>query len=268
MNKFTERDTENFYDHEDSIYQSFWDKDGSLHWGFFDQNNQSFLKASKNLTNIMIEKSKIDKDSKVLDLGCGNGEVAIYIANKTGCQITGVDLSGVRIENAKKKLENNDRVDFLKATATDLPFEDNSFTHIWSQAVIYHIHDKEKALREIYRVLKKDGIFIFDDLLKLKENISEDSKKYVYDRLLFDTPFSFQGYQNKLKELGFNILKAIDLSDHLKKNYQELIKILENKLEENTEYIEEYKKLIFAYQKMVEAVDNDELGWGLFLCGK
>ena len=272
MPKYTEKDTEKYYDSEDSIYQSFWDKEGSCHWGLFKNKENNYLKASEYLTDLMIEKSGINSRSKVLDLGCGNGEVTIQVAKKTGSYIFGVDLSGVRIKNAEDKLKQNALafVSFKKASATNLPFKDGEFTHVWSQATIYHVHDKDKALSEVYRVLKKDGIFIFDDLTKPKKIISKESRKYVYDRLLFDTPFSFKTYQEALKNKGFKIIEAKEISEHLKTSYQKLIDILENKVNnsEEAKLIEKYKKLILAYGFTIKAVDKKELGWALFLCKK
>ena len=43
------------------------------------------------------------------------------------------------------------RTRFVKASATELPFESGTFSHVWSQACIYHVHDKAKCLREIHR---------------------------------------------------------------------------------------------------------------------
>ena len=46
--RFTEQETETYYDSEDAIYRSFWDEDGSVHWGVFDDNTgDDFLKASE-----------------------------------------------------------------------------------------------------------------------------------------------------------------------------------------------------------------------------
>ena len=104
--RFTEQDTELYYDAQDVIYRSIWDKDGSVHWGVFDQNTgEDFLKGCANLNNIMAEKARIDANSSVLDLGCGSGTTAMWLAQDRNCRVTGVDLSGIRIQNAKDTLQ-------------------------------------------------------------------------------------------------------------------------------------------------------------------
>ena len=269
--RFTEAETEAFYDTEDTVYRSFWDEEGSLHWGIFDETTGGdFLKACANLSKIMAEKALMDGSSRVLDLGCGNGTTSLWLSKGRGCRVTGVDLSGVRIQNARESLEGEPegvraRVGFEKASATALPFGDGSFTHVWSQASIYHIHDKERTLTEAYRVLQEGGVLVFDDLIKPKPDISEAAQTYVYDRLLFDTDFSFESYQDSLRQTGFQILEAQDMSDHLKTSYQCLSKITSEKSGDNPA---KYQALSFAYDQMVRAVENGELGWGLYLCRK
>src|SRR3989344_3735270 len=147
MKKFTEQDTEKYYNEEDKVYLSFWDSSGILHWGLF-QDDEDIFSASNNLTNYMIEKSKISESSNVLNVGCGDGEVDVQVVKKIGCKITGVDLSGVRIENAKKKItqELKNKLNFIHTSATNLPFDNGAFSHVISQSTIYHIHDKQKAL--------------------------------------------------------------------------------------------------------------------------
>lgn len=273
VSKFSEEDTEKFYDSKDEIYRSFWDEKGSLHWGYFSTKKETYLDASNNLTDIMAKKAKIKSSSSVLDIGCGNGAVDIYLAKKFGCKIIGIDLSGVRISNALKNLENEsveikNKTRFKKASATNLPFKDEEFSHVFIQATIYHVHDKIKALKEVCRVLKGGGMFVIDDLTKPKKEISRESQKHVYDRLLYDTDFSFESYKETLKDLGFTILYSEDISPHLKRSYEELIKILKEKIKERTSFEEKYKKLITSYEFMIKAVDKKELGWGLFICKK
>ena len=269
--RYTSQDTESYYDKQDAIYRSFWDEGGSVHWGIFDgTTGNDFLAGCENLNEIMVKKGAVGRTSKVLDFGCGNGTTALWLSNEAGCHVTGVDLSGVRVDNALKALEDQtsdlkSRVRFEKASVTELPFEDSSFTHVWSQAVIYHVHDKEDALKEAYRVLADGGIFVFDDLIKPQPNISDAARTYVYERLFYDTDFSFNSYQDSLKKVGFEVLEADDLSEHLKTSYTCLADMTR---EMGNAGDETYQKLSYAYEQTVKAVENDELGWGMYVCRK
>ena len=270
--RFTEQETETYYDAEDAIYRTVWDEDGSVHWGYFDESTGTdFLKGCANLDRIMVEKGAIGPDAHTLDLGCGNGTTAIWLAGFSGCRVTGIDLSGVRVDNAKADRERQapelqERLAFEKASATDLPFPDRAFSHVWSQAVIYHVPDKRAVLQEVYRVLADGGIFVFDDLVKPKPEVSPEAQRFVYDRLLYDTEFSFQSYQDALKAQGFELLEAHDISSHLRQSYL----CLADRTPKGTsnEHTEHYEWLTAAYLGTAQAVENNELGWGLYICRK
>ena len=106
MKRFTEDITESYYDSEDKVYRSFWDTEGSLHWGLFDESTgQDFLKACANLNEFMANKARLLPESTLLDIGCGNGNTAMWLSGTRECSVVGVDLSGVRINNAIQALE-------------------------------------------------------------------------------------------------------------------------------------------------------------------
>ena len=270
--RFSEQETESYYDAEDAIYRAIWDEDGSVHWGYFDETTGTdFLKGCANLDRIMVQKGKISTDARALDLGCGNGTTAIWLASHAGCHVTGIDLSGVRIDNAKADRERQGpglqgRLAFEKASATELPFSEGQFSRVWSQAVIYHVPDKRTVLKEAYRVLEKGGILVFDDLIKPRQEVSADSQTYVYDRLLFDTEFSFESYQDALNETGFEIVEALDISDHLRQSY--LCLADRTPKGDTSEHAEHFEWLTTAYLETAKAVEKDELGWGLYICRK
>ena len=273
--RFTEQETETFYDAEDALYRSFWDAEGSLHWGWFErdvgpQGRDDFLAACANLNRVMLKKARIYPNARVLDLGCGNGNTAAWLCQRAGCQVMGIDLSGVRIDNAIESAKGQPpevqaRLDFRKASGTSLPFAGASFSHVWSQATIYHIPDKEKTLQEVYRVLEPGGWLVFDDLTKPRPDISNDARRYVYDRLLFDTDYSFAGYQDALRDVGFQVREAYDLSAHLRTSYACLGQMARERLDLNPDT---FQALGHAYDQMVRAVEQEELGWGMYLCQK
>ena len=181
---YSEAETEQYYDHEDSVYRALWDKDGSVHWGLFEEGaSMTFLEAGDNLNKVMIERGQLTANNVVIDVGCGSGTTAIALCKSVGCKITGVDLSGVRIANAIDSLEDHptdvqQKVTFQKGSATDLPIEDESFDRAWSQATIYHVPDKVKVLEEVYRVLKPGGRFRVSDVV-LTRKLPFNEEQYL-----------------------------------------------------------------------------------------
>jgi len=98
---------------------------------------------------------------KILDVGCGNGYVLENFA-KHGGITHGVDITPMSIELCQRRFEYAGilRGDFRVANAEDLPYPDNYFDCVTSMGVLHHVPDTEKAVKEIYRVLKPGGRLI------------------------------------------------------------------------------------------------------------
>lgn len=117
----------------------------------------SIVRASKNCRE---EWLKINcKGKKVLDYGCGNGEVSIKILGMGAAEVAGIDISEksielARIEAGKKGLDN--LATFLEMDAENMRFESNSFDIVHITGVLHHL-DLKRAYSEIARVLKPDG---------------------------------------------------------------------------------------------------------------
>ena len=100
------------------------------------------------------------KNKKILMLGCGTGEesklLETFGANPE--QLTGIDLSEKSIEIAKNTYKN---VEFIVADMNKLPFENESFDFVYSSLAIHYSATPEETYKEVYRVLKKGGQFLF-----------------------------------------------------------------------------------------------------------
>lgn len=90
---------------------------------------------------------------RALDLGCGTGNYTIE-PYKKGFDVIGVDLSQEMLKIAKVKIPN---VLFIRADAYNLPFKKEVFDLVLSVTMFEFIHEPEKVLNEIYRVLKPGG---------------------------------------------------------------------------------------------------------------
>src|SRR5258708_1275358 len=111
----------------------------------------------------MIDTMDLKKNMDVLEIGCGRGDVALYLAKKVH-SVVGIDYSPEAIRIAKtiqKKFPViiQKKSDFKKMDATLLTFPDNSFDYVILIDVINHLdsNEVEKMLQEISRVLKRGG---------------------------------------------------------------------------------------------------------------
>ena len=107
---------------------------------------------------------KMLEGKKVLELGVGNGKTLIAIHRQNPKEIHAIDFSQKAIDICKEKFQLDD-IKFLKADVLNPPFEDNSFDAVVCYYVLNNLIESErkKAVGEIYRVLKKEGIVLFED---------------------------------------------------------------------------------------------------------
>lgn len=127
---------------------------------------------------------EINKDSLVLDLGCGLGGTCRMIAEKYGCKVYGIDYSDRHIETANslsKLIGLGGQTFFKQGDATHLPYSSDHFDLIITQHVQMCIEDKEKFYSEVKRVLKKGGRFIYYDVLKKSEDVLSYPLPWVND---------------------------------------------------------------------------------------
>src|SRR5512138_1361705 len=95
---------------------------------------------------------EIGEGSHVLDVACGTGTTAFYLSNKYNCHVTGFDISDDLIEIARKSLGKNveaGKIKFEVADVLKMPYPDNSYDIVISQAFFVLIDEKEKAMKEI-----------------------------------------------------------------------------------------------------------------------
>lgn len=110
-------------------------------------------------------KKYVDLDKKILDYGCGYGRVLKELYDHGYNNLLGVDFSSEMIHRAKELYP---YIDFNLIDGDTLNFDDESFDSIVLVAVLNCIHEEEKQVRlmkELYRVLKRDGIIYVNDFL-------------------------------------------------------------------------------------------------------
>ncbi|MGK7934080.1 MAG: class I SAM-dependent methyltransferase [Microcystaceae cyanobacterium] len=104
----------------------------------------------------------INRDSSILDLCCGGGQTTRYLVELSE-QVTGLDVSPIALKRAKKSVP---AANYVEGLAEKLPFNDNTFDLVHTSVALHEMTAEQlhKIFKEIYRVLKPDGVFAFIDL--------------------------------------------------------------------------------------------------------
>ncbi|HLP90847.1 MAG TPA: bifunctional 2-polyprenyl-6-hydroxyphenol methylase/3-demethylubiquinol 3-O-methyltransferase UbiG [Nostocaceae cyanobacterium] len=158
---------------------------------------------------------------QVLDVGCGGGLACEFLARQ-GANVSGIDLSLNSIQIAKEHANKNQlNINYQQGMAEELPFDDWQFDVVICFDVLEHVDDWKKAITEIYRVLKPDGLFLFDTINRtlksqlimiwLLEDILQHIPKGFHDWHKFIKPNELMSF---IYNIGFRnaIIRGFDLT--------------------------------------------------------
>lgn len=163
------------------------------------------------------------KNNKVLDIGCGPGiHLKQYI--KRGAEGFGIDISKEMIKLAKKYCPKGK---FKIGSVYDLKFKDDSFDMLTASFSMDHVKDLDKAVGEVKRVLKKDGLFIFsaphpvvymfrvpNEGKYIPSNSYFDKKPVYYNiagsERMVDFPRTFEDYTKPFLKKGFKLIDFVE----------------------------------------------------------
>lgn len=276
MSVYTESDVEDFFDQTTQTYLSFWDSEGVLHTGYFaGAGDEDYQAAADRTSDILAVDAGIDGTSHVLDVGCGCGNFLFHLAKGLHCRGEGLDLSVERVKFAQRKLETDFPaggldIAFRHGSATQMPYEVATFTHVVSQDALFLVPDKPRSHAEIYRVLKPGGVFAFSDFLQPKKEIGERARKHVYDRVRWNSGYSFIEYQEALMQAGFEMVLARNLDSHISQTYRVLGKTARERAETTADGAARDWMLAFSEScgEIEMAIENAEFGWGIFVARK
>jgi len=150
---------------------------------------------------------RIEPQMHLLDVGCGIGGPARYLAETYECRITGVDLTDEFVEVARALTDRcglDDRIDFHQASALALPFDEGSFDAAYMIHVGMNIEDKHTLFAEVWRVLKPGGRFVVYDIMRVGDAPLNYPMPWAMNKetSFVETP----GFYNKtLSAAGFEI---------------------------------------------------------------
>jgi SAM-dependent methyltransferase len=123
--------------------------------GYHERESERLNDQAGALVDLLHHDTAYPAGSRVLEAGCGTGaQTVTLVANSPGAQITSVDVSAESLAQAKERAPS---VEFHQADIFELPFEDDSFDHVFVCFVLEHLERPVTALKRLQRVLKPGG---------------------------------------------------------------------------------------------------------------
>ena len=155
-----------------------------------------------NLTKAIFMAENINRTSQLLDVGCGTGQTAAYLASTYGAKVTGIDSNPIMVSKAKQRV--NDHylpVQIILGSIENIPLPDQHFDFIISESVLSFVNQTQ-ALSEIYRLLKTGGRFIAIEQTITKRLLKEEEHeiKHFYN---FHSLNTKEDWIAHLNQVGF-----------------------------------------------------------------
>jgi len=224
-------------------------------------------------TKEFVSQLDLQPGMKVLDIGCGTGGSAFYMARMHGVDVHGIDLASNMIGIAQDyRLEMEPavkhRVQFYIEDAISMEYPANFYDIVYSRDTILHIKEKEELFKKFLSTLKPGGKLMISDYCRGDQEHSQRFLDYVASRGY--KLYSVKDYGHILERAGFENVVASDktglMIDIMKMEIQKFNSI-------KPKFIDEFSQEDFDYidqgwkDKMVRCKEGDQ-AWGLFTAKK
>ncbi len=231
--EITKTDIAAFYDRLSPHFRSLWGP--HLHDGYYRTGRESKEEAQEELVRFLAEQAELERDSRVLDVGCGMGATSVALARDLGCTVTGITLSEVQVQMAQALSEEHgvaDKVSFRLMDAEAIDLEGDPVDALWMVGVLGHLPRQQAFVRDSPRLLRPGGKFILGDWMVSTDATDAERAKLVEPvraGMLMPTIFSLPETARWFGEAGYRIRIERNLTAETLRTWDHGVSILKAK---------------------------------------
>jgi sterol 24-C-methyltransferase len=199
---------------------------GTKHFGYYPEGagRLSMAAAMRLMEDKLGQTLGLPPGSRVLDAGCGEGDVAVRLRTRFGLEVDGVDLLEPNLRRARAKsarLGLSDSLRFHRLDYGDLAFGDQRFDGAYTMETLVHAYDHRRALRELRRVLKPGGtLALFEYSVPPRARMTAEQREafdFVVERSAMRSlpAFVHGAFPAILGEAGFEVVAIEDVTERI-----------------------------------------------------
>ena len=258
----------NYYNSKDAnnFYTATWGGE-DIHIGIYEKENEPVGRASRRTVEKIASLTDLNEQSHILDIGCGYGGPARYLAKTRGCYVDCLNLSEVQNQRNWELTQQQGltaKIRIIDGSFEDMPIEDQQYDLVYSQDALIHSGDRQKVLQEVHRVLKPQGKFIFTDPMQ-GDDCPQQALKPVLERIHLYSMGSIGFYTKTAHLFGFETIEVIEMTNHLITHYQRILEESEQRYQElldicDKDYLD---RMRVGLNHWIQAGQRGYLSWGI-----
>ena len=192
-----------------------------LHYGMFDDSADELATATQRLTDTMAAAANLSPRIEVLDVGCGTGAPACFLAATYGARVTGITTSPVGVDAARARasaLGLMDLVRFEQRDGMDNHLSAASFDRVWVLESSHLMRQRDRLIAECARVLRPSGRLVLCDIMLRRPMLFEEVRRRLVALSLLRRVFGdsrmeqLSVYADLARANGLIVEQAVDLT--------------------------------------------------------
>lgn len=229
--QYDENDIALYYKECNNAYRDAWgmDRNLQLNLGLWKKSTKSLQSALFNLNEEIAKHAKLDKETTVLDAGCGVGGTAIHFAKNYGCKVKGITLSPLQRETAINNAARHkvtELTDFELMNYMHTSYRDATFDVIVGIESICYAQPKIDFLKEAFRLLKSGGRLVLAENLQAKSILNRNEYQSLYTNAFNGCKVSSldteDDYRINMQSCGFKNIECFDKTKEIRPSIKRL----------------------------------------------
>jgi tocopherol O-methyltransferase len=261
------------YDRLSRFYRLLWGE--HIHHGYW-ENGESIERAQIKLMEQLADKARIPRGARVLDIGCGLGGSAFWLADQYDCRVTGFTISQVQarlaLRNAKAK-HLADRVQFVVADANTWQPRAEIADVVWIMESSEHFREKKNFFERCATALKPGGVLAVCAWLRGESSASDQHEELVATigrAMLSASLDTLSQYEGWMRDANLTVEAAIDITKNVAPTWEHCFRMARRLKLEWLVYLADAptRRFVQSFPLMTQAYATGAMAFGLFVARK